>query len=184
MFAASPASSRSSSSWAWFVSWNSSTSDEAVALAQPREDRRVLAQQRERAVDLVAEVDEPGLGQQPLVRLVEGRELDVRLGRVALLLVRGRAASRASAHVAVLRGRDVLVLRAADERRQSAARWRVGSPSGRKRSSGSSNSRSRRKITCSGCERTRNCGSSPASSADSRSTRSPKAWNVEIVVSA
>ncbi len=55
---------------------------------------------------------------------------------------------------------------------------------GRKRSRGSRNRRSRRKITCSGCESTRNCGSSPASSADSRRTRSPKAWKVEIVVSA
>ena len=45
----------------------------------------------------------------------------------------------------------------------SATRLRVGSPSGRKRSSGSFHSRSRRKMICSGRVRTRNSGLSPAS---------------------
>ncbi len=50
---------------------------EAVLPAQPRQQRGPLAQQAERAMDLVAEVHEAGLGQQPLVRLVELGQLDV-----------------------------------------------------------------------------------------------------------
>ena len=67
------------------MSWNSSTRIVAVALAEPGEHRGPLAQQRERPVDLVAEVHEPRLAEQPLVSLVEGRQLEVPLGLVPLL---------------------------------------------------------------------------------------------------
>ena len=71
-------------------------------------------------------------------------------------------------------------------REKSAARAprnRVGSPSGRYSSSSKSNRCSRRKITVSGRESTRTSIGNPSSSANSRSTRSPNAWNVEIAVS-
>jgi hypothetical protein len=110
-------------------------------------------------MDLVAEVHEAGLGQQPLVRLVELGQLDVAQSVVALLVARCRGEPRFGPGTVLLR-RDVLVLGTADERRE------------------------RRKMTCSGCESTRNWGSSPASTAASRSTRSPKAWKVRIGVSA
>ena len=91
--------------------------DVAEAAAQPREDGRPLAQQGEGAVDLVAEVHEPRLAEQPLVRLVEGRELEVGRGLVPLVLGR-RGRELLLGPGAVLRGRDVLVLRAAHERRE------------------------------------------------------------------
>ena len=65
----------------------------------------------------------------------------------------------------------------------SASRNRVGSPSGRYSSSSSSNRRSRRKTTVSGRESTRTSVGRPSSRANSRISRSPKAWNVEIAVS-
>ena len=91
--------------------------DEAEAGAQPREDGRPLAQQGERAVDLVPEVHEPRLAEQPLVRLVEGRELEVRRRLVPLVLARRGGEARLGP-VPVLPGRDVLVLRAAHEGRE------------------------------------------------------------------
>ena len=90
---------------------------ETVAGAEPRQKRRPLPQQAERAVDLVAEVDEPGLGQQPLVRLVELSELQVARRLVALGLAR-RGRELRLGPGPVLRRRDVLVLGPAHERRE------------------------------------------------------------------
>ena len=91
--------------------------DVRVARAQARERVLPLAQQRERPSDLVAEVHEPGLAEQALVRLVEGRELEVGRGEVALLL-RRRPREAGLGPLAVLPRRDVLVLGAAHERRE------------------------------------------------------------------
>jgi hypothetical protein len=62
---------------------------ETVPGAQPRQHRRPLAQQAEGAMDLVAEVHQTGLGQQPLVRLVELGQLPLALRLVALGLAPG-----------------------------------------------------------------------------------------------
>ena len=107
--------------------------------------------------------------------------------RVALRRHRGRcrrgasAASRDGVGEVGLR-RDVLVL-ARENSVASASRNRVGSPSGRYSSSSNSNRCSRMKTTISGRDRTRTSVGRPSSSANSRTSRSPKAWNVEIAVS-
>ncbi len=88
--------------------------DEAEAGAEAREHGRPLAQQREGAVDLVAEVHEPRLAQQPLVRLVEGGELEVRRRLVPLVIGCGDGELPLGPGAVLLR-RDVFVLRPADQ---------------------------------------------------------------------
>ena len=156
--------------------------DEAVALAQAGEHGGALAQQRERAVDLVAEVDEPGLGEQALVRLVEGGELEVRLGLVPLLVGRRRGEPRLGPR-AVLRRRDVLVLGAAHERRERGEVTRGVAERAEAVEREAEEALAQEDHLLRLREDTE-LGVEPASSADSRSTRSPNAWNVEIVVSA
>src|SRR5262249_42847766 len=67
--------------------------DEDVAIAGPErvELRRPLAEEAERPVDLVAEVDDAGLGEQGLVGLVEGRDLEVPERGVTRAVTRGLA---------------------------------------------------------------------------------------------
>jgi len=88
--------------------------DPAVALAQPGEDRRPLAEQAEGPVDLITEIHEARLGQEPLVGRVERGQLDVPLRLVALFVAGGRRQTAFGPGEVVL-GRDVLVLGTTDE---------------------------------------------------------------------
>ena len=88
-----------------------------VARAEPGQHRGAAPQEVEGPVDLVAEVHEAGLGQEPLLRLVEGRELELLVGLV-LGFVGLRRRPCGFGMGAVLLGRHVFVLgpaRVADE---------------------------------------------------------------------
>ena len=177
--------------------------DVPVARLERLARRGRLAQELERQRDLVAEVDRAVLAQQ---RRCTGRNARASSPCRRASSAAAAAASRsASSTVGAVGDRRLELGRAHREagprargtpraRRPrrgsartacaSAPRNRVGSPSGRYSARSRSNSRSRRKTTTSGRDSTRTSGASPSSNANSRISRSPKAWNVEIAVSA
>src|SRR3989338_1435394 len=69
--------------------------------------------------------------------------------------------------------------------KKESSSWikRVGSDKGRKKDKSNSNKCSRKKTADSDWVRTLKSGFNPATSAFSRSSMSPKAWNVEIQIS-
>ena len=161
---------------------------------QLRSRGRMLTQEPQGEGHLVAEVDGPGLAEQLLVAPVRGGELRLAAGRLAARLA-GRvvpgAGRRRPASASTAR-RAACAVNAAGETSSSfsrekrvarASRKRVGFPSGRYASRSSRKSRSARKMTVSGRDRTRGSDGRPSSRACSRITRSPKAWKVEMTVS-
>ena len=142
----------------------------------------MLAQEAQREADLVAEVDPIGARMRLLVGGVRGRELGLAGGPSASASSSGLAAAARRRRAARYGRADVLVAQPADERDQ-ADRKRVGSPSGRYRSSGSSNRCSRRKMICSARLSTVERSRDPPRSACSRRSRSPNAWKVLIPAS-
>ena len=156
--------------------------DVAVALAQAAEDGRALAQQHERAMDLVAEVHEPRLGQQALLGLVERRELELLLGLVHLGLAAGRRPRRLG-EGAVLRGRDVLVLGPAGEGDEGPEVAR-GIAEGPEAAQGQLEDPLAQEHDLLGLAQHAEVGMQAGLEAPSRRMRSPKAWKVEMHVSA
>ena len=174
--------------------------DEDVA-EPPRDGRsrcRRRANQAQRECDLVAEVDAAAGREKALVRRVGAGQLRLAGGFLRRAVGSGRERPIRGTFGGLgqrsgLRGdpvgmgrvvgrRDVLVLAAAEqrgERREEARRIAeraIASRSNSKRCS-------RRKMTTSGRDRTRRSVGRPSSSAYSRISPSPNAWNVEMAVS-
>ena len=94
-----------SSHWAWFVSWNSSTRMYRYRAALLREDGGVLPQQAEREAHLVAEVEPIGRAHAAARRRRTRRQLGLR-GRLARRAPR-RPGAAAAASVESRRGGEV-----------------------------------------------------------------------------
>jgi len=165
----SPASSFSISSWAWFVSLELvPRARSGSGRAARADDGRPLAQE-----ERVRWIWSPK-STSPPPRAASGAPRRTPPARVVTRPPSRSASSgrRREPGLGPTRGtvpgRRPRPSRGSRAWRRAAKGWRVGSAEGTEASRDRRKSRSRRKITCSAAESTRNCGSSPASSAFSR----------------